>query len=388
MCLFPLPNLNYNSPSYKKGVTSFPCGSCPECNQVKSSHWALRASYEAKTCLHACMITLTYDQWSNKSRTAECPVDGSLHVNKRDIQLFIKRLRAKISPVKIKYLCCAEYGSRTHRAHYHLLIFGYDFPDRHYYKRSKRGNSIYISPELLKIWDRGICTVDCVNVRPAVARYCTKYCAKSRGNDDTFMLFSRNIGRDGLIRDFNGLYYMLEGRYYPIPRQIWENYIVNKYCDMDINPAYCTRDRETSLCNSKRRKAYYNVRDCDELYRSYLAFWAHRVEQSDRHRGSVMTRIALLDDGKYAHYKSAAVRCLIKRSKQNDLDEYFPAPLSGCKALYCRSLEKVRRRWFPPIWRCPSRPATPNDRIFDIRCLYFRKLRVFVASDDDFSVFS
>ncbi len=75
----------------------------------------------------------------------------------------------------------------------------------------------------------GICTVDTQNLSAACARYCTKYCAKDARADDTFMLFSRGIGEAGLLRDFNGKSYIIDGREYPIPRQIWEKKICEWY---------------------------------------------------------------------------------------------------------------------------------------------------------------
>ena len=96
MCLFPLPNTNYNSIAYKKGVTEFDCGACPECLKKRSNVWALRSVYECKAHSHNCMITLTYDDFARDDRgniIGELPVNPDLVVNKRHIQLFIKRLR-------------------------------------------------------------------------------------------------------------------------------------------------------------------------------------------------------------------------------------------------------------------------------------------------------
>lgn len=48
------------------------------------------------------------------------------YVSKRDIQLFLKRLRkylGKYTDEKIRYYAVSEYGPKTFRAHYHLLLF-------------------------------------------------------------------------------------------------------------------------------------------------------------------------------------------------------------------------------------------------------------------------
>jgi hypothetical protein len=48
-------------------------------------------------------------------------------------------LRKKISPLKIRFFHCGEYGDKTRRPHYHALIFGYGFPDKKLFKKQKSG---------------------------------------------------------------------------------------------------------------------------------------------------------------------------------------------------------------------------------------------------------
>lgn len=277
MCFFPFSNTNHKSEAYKKGVTHFDCGVCPECLSKKARLWALRCSAEAQYT-QGCMITLTYDNYArdkNGNIIGELPPNRDLPLSKRDCQLFIKRLRkhfdmpfikqanAKVNHKlnlmyaksgmkiskrqykadmrkkykdeieefkksylstrrrKISYLLTAERGKRTNRAHYHSILFGVDFLDKVRYKMSDRGNIIYKSKTLTDIWGKGICTIDAVNINSQVARYCTKYCAKDSRVDDTFMLMSRGIGDRWLLDNFNGISYMLEGREYSIPKLIW-----------------------------------------------------------------------------------------------------------------------------------------------------------------------
>lgn len=231
MCLFNFPNKS-SIKAKEKGILEFECGSCPECLQKKSRLWALRCSMEAKVSLGV-MVTLTYDTYKviygKTSTIEENPTDPTIPLSKRDCQLFMKRLRKHFAPQKIKYLITAERGKRTGRAHYHALLFGVVFDDLIKYKRSDRGNWIYKSKTLEKIWQKGICTVDCINLSAKTARYCTKYCAKDSGVDDTFMLFSHGIGESELLKRFNGKSYWIEGREYTIPKKIWQLVIENKY---------------------------------------------------------------------------------------------------------------------------------------------------------------
>lgn len=375
MCLFPTPNVNFNSLAFKKGITEFDCGACPECLQKRSGTWALRASYEAREHIDNCMITLTYDRlkYPGSSSLEEFPVDPNVKVCKRHIQLFIKRLRKWYSSFrpgeKIKYLCCAEYGSRTHRAHYHLILFNVSFPDVHYYKKSKRGNVIYTSSILEKLWSYGICSVDSININSAVARYCTKYCAKSR-SDDTFMLCSQGIGFNGLIKDFNGCSYFVEGRQYPIPRFVWEYYIMNKYSKFSsiVSPKYVNHnsllrddpfvdDSEYYLARANRKR-YRFLRDRDPLYISYLDYWS-RFKVYSENRPSSINRIYLLDDSKYHNYKIAAINCYSKRA------HFVPvvAPGSNCVSYFERYKfylvpHLCPRNFIKPV-TCPV-PPCPN----------------------------
>lgn len=387
MCLLPIFNSNFNSIQYRKGIHYFDCGACPECLRKRANYHALTSVYEAKAHSKNCMITLTYDTFVRDGKGKICrddfgkpienPVDPDLKVNVRHVQLFIKRLRKYISyhypnNEKIKYRISAEYGSRTHRAHYHAIIFGFDFPDRHYYKKSSRGNSIYMSSVLTKLWNHGICTVDSVNVHSGIARYCSKYLAKSR-SDKTFSLSSQSLGLTGLLRDFNGINYMIDGREYTIPRKVWETYIVSKYQRRymflknvpTLNPSYVNRSRNLSdfdvdymyEYSMKCRAFYRTVRDRDPLYVKYLAYWQRKGELFESLRPSPRQRILLLDDSKYHFYKISALECYDKR-KSSFYDIPYIAPGSGCVSAYARYLDKHFLS-LAPI----SRPIRASDTI-------------------------
>lgn len=230
MCLFNFPN-KASGKAFSKGIEEFECGHCPECLQKKSRKWALRCAMEAKVS-PGVMVTLTYDTYKvingKLSEYQENPIDPNMQLSKRDCQLFIKRLRKHFEPLKIKYLLTAERGKKG-RAHYHALIFGVQFNDLVRYKKSDRGNWIYKSQTLTKLWSHGICTVDCINLSAKTARYCTKYCSKDSGAEETFMLFSRGIGDQKLLELFNGKSYWIDGREYSIPKQIWQKVIEKRY---------------------------------------------------------------------------------------------------------------------------------------------------------------
>lgn len=87
----------------------------------------------------------------------------------------MKRFRKSIIPVKIRFYHCGEYGENLGRPHYHALIFGYDFPDKEFWKET-RGSVLYTSEKLEALWGKGFCSIGNVTFKSAayVARYIMK----------------------------------------------------------------------------------------------------------------------------------------------------------------------------------------------------------------------
>lgn len=345
MCLFPTPNFNVRGIAYQKGVTSFECGACPECLSKRASRIMVRDVYEAMSHVENCMCTLTYDQYvrdKNGRIIGERVADRK--VDKRDCQLFIKRLRSYVFRhygVRIKYRLSAEYGKKTHRPHYHVLIFGWCPPDTVFYKKSKRGSVIYRSALLARLWRHGICTVDAKRVSASIAKYCSKYTSKDKGAEDTFSLCSQGIGVAELMRQFNGLYYMVEGRKYPIPRVVWQNYITDCYAGgfVEFDCRYVNgtdKNRANGSFERSRylRAAYRYVRDNDPTYQAYLKFWEEEGVRISLRQPSVFDRIRALPDDKYFVYKQQALNCLQKRL----MGIPAIAPRSNCRSWYTRWL--------------------------------------------------
>lgn len=119
----------------------------------------------------SCFLTLTYDP-------LHIPEDGSL--NPRDFQLFMKRLRKEHAKnnkgAKIKFFYCGEYGDGLERPHYHAILFGVDFSDKKKHSQNARGDQIYKSEILNKMWGLGHVWIGQTTHESAgyVARYCLK----------------------------------------------------------------------------------------------------------------------------------------------------------------------------------------------------------------------
>lgn len=148
-----------------------PCGQCVGCRLEKSRQWAVRCHHEAQLHPQNSFITLTYSD-------DNLPPYGTLI--KRDLQLFLKKLRKKY-PQKIRFMGCGEYGSTYGRPHYHACLFNIDFDDKLLFKE-ENGIKLFTSAKLDKVWGLGMCTVGDVTFQSAayVARYIM---AKINGRD-------------------------------------------------------------------------------------------------------------------------------------------------------------------------------------------------------------
>lgn len=100
---------------FVQGALAFGCGQCLPCRLNRRRVWTARLMLEQRLHRESCFITLTYNE-------EHFPSDGSVSI--RDGQLFLKRLRARVHPLKIRYFLVGEYGDRTFRPHYHALLFG------------------------------------------------------------------------------------------------------------------------------------------------------------------------------------------------------------------------------------------------------------------------
>lgn len=100
---------------YMIGVLPFGCGQCMPCRINRRRLWTARIVLETLKHPASCFITLTY-------APENMPVDNSVSV--REAQLFLKRLRKEIDPLRIRYFIVGEYGDRTYRPHYHAALFG------------------------------------------------------------------------------------------------------------------------------------------------------------------------------------------------------------------------------------------------------------------------
>lgn len=121
MCISPILIQNKFNDLGTGRFTPVPCSKCPECKKAKFNSWLFRISKEQQRSENPLFITLTYADEHLPMVGAYVPT-----LVKRDLQLFFKKLRkahSKTSTSKLKYYAVGEYGSKTARPHYHLILF-------------------------------------------------------------------------------------------------------------------------------------------------------------------------------------------------------------------------------------------------------------------------
>lgn len=145
---------------------SVPCGQCWECRLKRSREWAIRCMHEASLHERNSFLTLTYAE--------EYLPEGATLV-KKHFQDFMKRLRERIKPQKVKFYHAGEYGSQFQRPHYHAILFGYDFPDK-LPVQMRNGFPVWESTMLRELWTYGRSEIGSVTFQSAayVARYVMK----------------------------------------------------------------------------------------------------------------------------------------------------------------------------------------------------------------------
>lgn len=192
-----------------------PCGKCVSCMKNRRSEWATRLEQELRNSSAAWFVTLTYTD-ENLTYTDLFPT-----LVKRDLQIFMKRLR-KMYTQKIKYYACGEYGELTMRPHYHMILFNVP------------GDRLQVIEKLLLTWRLGMVHVGSVNAKSI--RYTLKYMLKQSeydydGLENPFALMSKGLGKSYIdshsewhLADISRNYVTKFGQKERLPRY-WRNKI-------------------------------------------------------------------------------------------------------------------------------------------------------------------
>lgn len=149
-----------------------PCGSCVGCRTDRVLSWSLRCQHEAACWDVSYVLTLTYDDEHLPPLSVLRP---------RDMQLFLKRVRKAMSGDKevvpgsglrpIRFFGVGEYGDRTSRPHFHILLFNAPLSDLKAYDKRHLKSSF-----LDETWGMGSVVVD--RMSPEACSYVAGYALK------------------------------------------------------------------------------------------------------------------------------------------------------------------------------------------------------------------
>lgn len=192
-----------------------PCGKCLGCSAARARAWAYRCRLEWATHQEACWATLTYSD-RYLPATLERPALAG----------YLKRLRARETGRVVRFFACGEYGERTKRPHYHVILFGLS---RH-------------TPSISEAWGLGHVRVDPLS--PNAINYVAGYVAKKIGQGDfiqrdrvdpttgevyryqpPFLQMSRRPGIGAKAREFTSSwkdFAVDDGMKLPVPRYLHE----------------------------------------------------------------------------------------------------------------------------------------------------------------------
>lgn len=280
---YPIP-IFYTIDGQETGLNiKVPCGRCIGCRLDYSRQWALRSIHEAQmhNNFHDCsFLTLTFNNDMLNRRS------NPNSLNKTAFRSWLKRLRKAVKceyNKEFRIMACGEYGSKHLRPHYHMLIYGFNFPDKYVYKYNKvHGIEVlyYRSPFLEKVWSPaysnepfGFSVIGDVNFESSayVARYVTKKLFGKQSViykdiEPEFLTTSRmpGLGYDWLLKYYKeifsrGFCYNPKGFKAPIPR-----YYVNKLQEIDEN-----------LYSEYRMTQFNNM--CDNLFKENIDITHQRL---------------------------------------------------------------------------------------------------------------
>lgn len=133
-----------------------PCGRRLGCQQARAKAWAFRCRLEWVEHQDSCWATITY---SDKYKPPT--------LSRQHLAAYIKRLRSREANRVIRFFACGEYGERTKRPHYHIILFGLS----------------RLTPSISEAWGMGNVQVD--TLTPKAINYVAGYCAKKIGYHDS-----------------------------------------------------------------------------------------------------------------------------------------------------------------------------------------------------------
>lgn len=204
-------DITYSSRSSIPGLVplEFECRRCLPCRLNIAREKAIRSVHEAKMHKDNIFLTLTYDE---EHLTSD-------RLQYLDFQLFMKSLREKVTrgvtdkelknKLYIPYIVTGEYGEKNKRPHWHALLFNYAPTDQKLKYTTDRGENVWESQEIDKIWKKGMTEYGSVTMDSAgyVARYAAKKLVHGKDQEHDYHPIHKTSNRRAIGRSWIEKYY-------------------------------------------------------------------------------------------------------------------------------------------------------------------------------------
>lgn len=192
------PRYNPNIKARIEDFTLADCGKCDECKIKMSKEWSHRIELENKYYGgRSAFVTLTFNEDSMDNPS----------LSKRDVQLFLKRLRKNLDGREIRYYAVGEYGSKHLRKHYHLILLNVDGTDHYDNNRRQKASEPIVGSNtdwhaIYRSWQNGF--IDSQKPGGGCAAYVAGYVVKTNkrkheierlGLEPEFRLMSKALGK-------------------------------------------------------------------------------------------------------------------------------------------------------------------------------------------------
>lgn len=180
-----------------------PCGHCYDCLKRYKNDWIFRLKQECKGLICPIKVELTYAPENVPVAYNDEVGEWQSYLDKRDVQLFLKRLRKSCPEFtgNLRYYAVGEYGKDRNRCHVHIILMSPCIMTSHQYYT-----------KILQAWRKGFIYIKRIDISKGQQQlaYVTGYLNKldkSSHITPPFRLMSKSIGLNYLTDKMLNYYF-------------------------------------------------------------------------------------------------------------------------------------------------------------------------------------